>query len=207
MAINELKTGDNTPRTKVLANGAIYDMDAKRIVALKPELAVKNTQITASRASEMLANRIEAKRNTIARAAQDAVQSSRLVKAHGSAAWLAEIAQAQMSIATTPDAGVAATKAADWLVNNAGLGERQAVEAGGTVSLGGVADLVAELAGFASSVAALVSGQNRDGFDNNNYPHHSPGVDSSGAAVVVDAAGVVDADAGQAGGEGEGERG
>ena len=116
-----------------------------------------NKAFTSVSASLAVAERIEQKRNTIAAAAQAAVQSSSLVKAHGSAAWIAEIAQAQMQIATTPDAGVASTKAADWLVTNAGLGERQAVEAGGAVSLGGVADLVAELAAFASSVAGLVA--------------------------------------------------
>ena len=202
MAINELKTGDNV---RIYANGAVFDKDKGRIVAMRPELAVKSTQITQKSSGELLAIRLANKRDTIAAAAQAAVQSSSLVKAHGSAAWIAEIAQAQMAIATTPDAGVASTKAADWLVNNAGLGERQAVDASGSVSLGGVADLVAELAAFASSVAGLVVASGGNGFDNSNYQKHSPVVVDGSASSATDAAGVVDVDARQAGAQKEGE--
>ena len=157
MDINQLKQGDNI---RVYANGAVFDNDKGRIVAMRPELAVKNTQITPKSSGELLAIRLQGKRDTIAAAALAAVQSSSLVKAHGSAAWIAEIAQAQMAIATTPDAGVASTKAADWLVNNTGLSERQAVDGGSSGGVvAGVAALVAELAAFASSIGTLA----RDG--------------------------------------------
>lgn len=65
-----------------------------------------------------------AKKHALVKAsAQASVQDGRLVGKFGGWAWLAEVTQNQMAIATTPDAGKAATLAATWLVNNAGLAE------------------------------------------------------------------------------------
>lgn len=67
--VNQLRHVENDtekPNTRVLSNGAIYDMDKKRIVALKPELASKNVQITSETASAMQARRYEVQRERIA---------------------------------------------------------------------------------------------------------------------------------------------
>lgn len=87
--------------------------------------------ITADNSRAMLERRREKKQEVIQRAANQAVQSNTTRGEFGGQAWIAEIASVQMMIATTPDAGQAATKAADWLINNAGLGERQRDEASG----------------------------------------------------------------------------
>lgn len=87
--------------------------------------------ITTETAGMMQARRRELKQQAIARAANEAVQSNAVRNNYGDAAWIAEIASVQMMIATTPDAGQAATKAADWLITNAGIGERQRDEVGG----------------------------------------------------------------------------
>lgn len=69
--------------------------------------------------------RIEKKRALIRAAAQQAVENGNLKQQYKGWAWLAEVAQTQMRIATTPEAGKASTLAAGWLVDNAGLSEKQ----------------------------------------------------------------------------------
>lgn len=58
---------------KVLKNGAIYDTDKKRIVAVKPELAEKNTQITSENARALQARRQEIARERVIAGANAAV--------------------------------------------------------------------------------------------------------------------------------------
>lgn len=100
--------------------------------------SVGGVSITSANAHEMHAKRLAKKHATIRAAAQAAVESPTLISRFGKAAWLAEIAQVQHAIATTPDAP-AATRAASWLVRHAGLDEiaqtaQAAVDASVTVS-------------------------------------------------------------------------
>lgn len=46
-------------RTRILKNGAVYDEDKGRIIAMRPELATKNTQITAENTGEYRRQRQE----------------------------------------------------------------------------------------------------------------------------------------------------
>lgn len=128
MSTNTPIQSDVTPRTRTLSNGAVYDLDKGRIVA---NPGGGKHAITSDNAREMVKARIERKRAIVQAAAQDAVQSQRLNDKYGDAAWIAEVTQAQMILATTPDAGKASTIAAEWLVNNAGMGEKIAKDAEG----------------------------------------------------------------------------
>ena len=68
--------------------------------------------------------RLEKKRALVRSAAQNAVQRGDLTQKYKGWAWLAEVTETQMQIATTPEAGKASTMAAGWLVDNAGLSEK-----------------------------------------------------------------------------------
>jgi hypothetical protein len=198
MAVNTLSKADLPDNIRLYKNGALFDKNKGRIVGIRPDLAEKNTQITPQNSGDLLAIRLDKKRNTIQKAAQAAVQSSALKLAHGSDAWIAEIAQAQMMVATTPDAGVASTKAAEWLINNAGLGERQAVAGDNSGTLGALSDVIGALSAFAGSIAGLVAD---NAFDNSNYHNQSSSVVDADA-VPVDS-GSVDGDTVQASDTGE----
>jgi len=106
--------------TKTLSNGAVYDMDKKRIV--------KGATLSSDTAREMVQARVQKKREVIAQSAQEAVENGDLTVRYGAEAWLAEVTQAQMRLATTPDAGKASTLAATWLVDNTGMSEKHAKE-------------------------------------------------------------------------------
>lgn len=117
MAVNQLINTDTLPNTRILRNGAVQDVATGRIVAM-PEL-------TRAKALDMVRSRVERKRAIVAAAAQDAVSRGDLRGKYGDEAWIAEVTQAQMQIATTPDAGKSAVMAAGWLMDHAGMGERQ----------------------------------------------------------------------------------
>lgn len=123
MEVNKPISSDMTPRTKVLGNGTVTDMATGRILAGPP--------LSPDKARDMVASRVAKKRAAVQAAALEAVQSQSLLNKYGNEAWIAEVTQAQMQLATTPDAGKASTIAADWLVNNSGMGERQQQAEGG----------------------------------------------------------------------------
>jgi len=79
--------------------------------------------ITTETAHEMHAARLAKKRRLIRAALADGVQDAELRRRFGKQAWLAEVAQTQQAISTTPDAGVAATRAAEFLLLHTGLAE------------------------------------------------------------------------------------
>lgn len=62
--------------TKVLRNGAIYDTEKGRIVAMRPELATESTQITKANASALQARRVEIARERVIAGANAAVAAS-----------------------------------------------------------------------------------------------------------------------------------
>ena len=117
-------TEDN--KIRVLSNGALFDTEKKRIVGLKPELAKKNVQITSENAAEFVARRVERKREIIAQAANEAVERDDYKLKYGGDAWIAAITEAQYIKATTPD-DPKATDAARFLLQEAGISERQAI--------------------------------------------------------------------------------
>jgi hypothetical protein len=113
--------------TTVAKNGAVRDLATGRIVA--------GPMLSHDQARGMVASRVAKKRAAVQASALEAVQSGYLRGKYGDEAWIAEVTQAQMTLATTPDAGKASTIAAEWLINNSGMGERQAeVEAQQTVT-------------------------------------------------------------------------
>ena len=128
MARNKLvKVAEQTAEYRTTANGSKQDIATGRIIAgplLSPDVA-----------RGMVASRVAKKRAAVQASALEAVQSGYLRGKYGDEAWIAEVTQAQMTLATTPDAGKASTIAAEWLINNSGMGERQAeVEAQQTVT-------------------------------------------------------------------------
>jgi len=110
------------PRTKVLKNGAVYDLDRKRIVANPGGgTAAFGTQ-QAAMARERKA---ELKRETIAAAANEAVERRGYGKRYGSLAFVAEIASVMQRKATTQD-DPKAVDAARFLLQETGLSDKQA---------------------------------------------------------------------------------
>lgn len=145
---------------RVYKNGAIFDKDKGRIVALRQDLAEKNTQITVHNTSEMAARRLEKKRDAIIRGANAVVAEGG--KFDGSDMDFVEaVAEAQAIKALNPD-DPKSTDAARFLLQEAGLADKQA-QATPADAIGAAADLVRELAAFAAAV---------HGFDNNNYSKH-----------------------------------
>ena len=136
-------TDTEEPQVRILANGAKQDIATGKIVG--------GAVLTRDNARDMVRARVEKKRAVIAQAAQEAVQNGALVGRYGDSAWLAEVAQAQYTLATTPDAGKSAVMAASWLVEHSGMGEPK----GKDTDDGGVtaaADLVRALADFAAAI-------------------------------------------------------
>jgi hypothetical protein len=150
MATNTLMTGDLPPNIRVYKNGALYDTDKGRIVGIRPELATKNTQITAQNTGDFLAKRLDKKRNTIIAAANEAVESNDLRIRYGDMAFVADISRVMHMKATTPD-DPKAVDAARFLLQESGLSDKQAAQQQ-PPSVGDVAGLVSALASFVSAV-------------------------------------------------------
>lgn len=115
---------DEQGKLRTLANGAIYDMERHRIVKAAPK-----PFITKDNAAEMQKRAVEKKRVVMARAANSAVQDSRLIAEYGDMAHVAERAITLQSLATTPEAGKAAVMAHQALVRDTGMDERLAQQA------------------------------------------------------------------------------
>lgn len=143
-----VETTDIQPRTKVLSNGAVYDMVTKRIVG-----GAITTQFTPQNAREMQSKAIAKKREVAAAAANLEVQDERALL-FGDYAYLAESAINMQRLATSPEAGKAAVMAAQWLVTNTGVDEKQQQEQQGQQMADGVTDLLNALASFVSSVSS-----------------------------------------------------
>jgi len=114
---------DKPPNVRVLKNGAIYDMDKKRIT----DATGITTKITSENAPQMQALAIAKKRLVMNHAANRDV-SPALIAEYGSYAHVAERAIVLQQIATTPEAGKAAVMAHHALTTDTGMGERQAIQ-------------------------------------------------------------------------------
>ena len=113
-------------KIRVLKNGALFDTEKKRIVGMDKSKAQVNTLITSDNAADMVARRVERKREIIAQAANSAVERDDYKLQYGSDAWIASIAEAQYIKATTPD-DPKATDAARFLLTEAGIADKQSI--------------------------------------------------------------------------------
>ena len=150
--------------TKILSNGAVYDMEKKRIVA---NPGGGKYAITSENASEFHAKRQEKKRAVIAAAAAEAVENDTLRRTHGDEAWIAAIAQAQYLKATTPD-DPKSTDAARFLLQETGLSDARQQPATPAESVG---DILRELAAVAREIADATRRDNADIVDGTATTH------------------------------------
>jgi hypothetical protein len=119
-----LPVTDAEPRTKILKNGAVYDLDKGRIVA---NPGGGTAAIRSDNASEYHAKRQERKREVMIAAANEAVQRDDW-RAHGDLAYVAAIADTAMMIATTPDSPKA-IEAGRFLLRETGLAQEDTTQA------------------------------------------------------------------------------
>lgn len=87
------------PNLRTLKNGAIYDMDKKRIVSSKDV----TTKITTDNAVLYQSQRLERKREVARAAANEAVERDDWKVAYGDMAYIAAITETAMRKATTAD--------------------------------------------------------------------------------------------------------
>jgi len=110
---------DNERGTKVLRNGAVYDMGKHRIVA---NPGGGTTAITKQTASDMAEIRRQRKQQLLEAGAASAVQRGDLRLAHGDDAWIVEIGSNMQVKATTQD-DPKAVEAARFLFQETGRAE------------------------------------------------------------------------------------
>lgn len=156
---------DVIPKTKVLANGAVYDLEKKRIIA---NPGGGSHAITSERASEFAQLRRERKQAVIQATANSAVENGKYRASYGDDAWIAAITEAQYIKATTPD-DPKSTDAARFLFTEAGISDKQ--QANGPDNMPSSA-VLAQLAQFAADVVAPLIAQRENGFDNYTYRNH-----------------------------------
>ncbi len=110
---------------RVGKNGALYDMDKKRFVGVRPDLATGAlTMINSENAAEYQLRAVVNKRLVMMQAANAEVPAE-LVAQYGAYAHVAERAQTLQRIASSPEAGKAAVMAHDALVRDTGMSEKQ----------------------------------------------------------------------------------
>ncbi len=113
---------------RVGKNGALYDMDKKRFVGVRPDLATGAlTMINSENAAEYQLRAVVNKRLVMMQAANAEVPAE-LIAQYGAYAHVAERAQTLQRIASSPEAGKAAVMAHDALIRDTGMGEKQQVE-------------------------------------------------------------------------------
>lgn len=160
---------EQAQNTKILANGALYDMDRKRIVSMRPDLATKNTQITPANAGVLQAQRMINKRAALAAGAQRVLEQSGRVPS-GDLDFVSAIGEALMASATDPS-NRQQVRAAELLIRETGLSEAR--EQAQPVSPGQAADIIGALAQFAAAITGGDVGS-VDGIviDNYSYRNH-----------------------------------
>ncbi len=152
MGRNKPITAELPVNHKIYKNGAVFDMDKGRIVAMVPELAEKSTQITPESSGALLARKVERKRAILAASALSAVERGDLRLAYGDDAWIAEIGQAMQRKATNID-DPKMVDAARFLMKETGNADDNT---GNTADvLGGLSELVRELAAFARAMPVI----------------------------------------------------
>ena len=165
--------GEIETKTKVLKNGAVYDLERKRIVS--------GAVLSSADAAQMASRKQERKREAIARGANAVVAEGG--KFDGTDLDFVEaIAEAQAIKALNPD-DPKSTDAARFLLQEAGLAEKR--DAGAQVA--DIMDANANVLRELSRLAAQI--QPANGIDNSNYRKHD----------VID----VEPDAGEQGEQGD----
>lgn len=145
------------------------DRDNKGRFLRLPEGA--NPPISSANARDMVQRRIEKKRARLVAGANAVIAEGGKFDGRGGD-FVEAIGEALTITALNPDSSQQ-VKAAEFLFREAGISERQAVEAGGSPSLDGVASLVAELAAFASSIGGLLAQSGADGYAFDKSPYHN----------------------------------
>ncbi len=145
---------------KIYKNGAVFDTEKGRIVAMRPELAVKNTQITTANTGEMLARRLDRKREAIIRGA-NAVAAEGGKYDGTDLDFIEAIAEAQTIKALNPD-DPKSTDAARFILQESGLAEAKQVQA---TPAEAVTDILREVASIAASLAHMTGVDNREVID------------------------------------------
>jgi hypothetical protein len=148
--------------TKVLKNGAVYDMVTKRIVS---NPGGGHAAITKETSSEMRARAQEKKRELLQAAAADAVERGDLRQLHGKDAWIVEIGQAMQRKATNIE-DPKMVDAARFLFQETGLSDKQAQEQTAQTVTHTIDPEVVRL------LAQIQAMQAENGFDNSNYQQH-----------------------------------
>lgn len=131
-------------RYKVLSNGAVYDLQEKRIV--------KGAALSSADASALAARKAELRRAVVREAANEAVQRGDYKARFGDLAFVAAITETQMLKATTPD-DPKSTEAARWVMRESGEGEEVA-KADSTVQMSEVRGLLRDIAEAARQIEA-----------------------------------------------------
>lgn len=141
--------------TKTLSNGAVYDLDKKKIVS--------GAMLTSDTARDMVRAREEKRIRLYNEGAKRAVLDPQLIRDFGDDAHIVERGMTLQTIASTPDAGKAAVMAAQHLDKAQGL-VADKVDADSQAP-----DLVqSALLGLIGAVMDKVHGG-----DNNNYRKHN----------------------------------
>ena len=181
MAINTLEKGD-VGTVVMRKNGVLQDTKTGRFVkGGKPTTAIASP----SQGRELAQLRVDRKRLAVQQAANEAVESGDLRTRYGDMAFVAEITKTAMMKATTPD-DPKAIDAARFILQEAGVSDKQASQEQASQTIGAVADLVQALASFA--------------FDNSNYRKHDNDVIDADTAQATDEGGEDEADKGGGGG-------
>ena len=153
---------------RVYKNGAIFDKDKGRIVALRPELAEKNTQITKENTSEMAARRLEKKRSRIEAGAMAAVEEKLPDAFTGDDGdWIEAVAQQVAHKALDPN-DPKQVDAARFLLQEAGLSDARQQPATPAEAVG---DILRELAAVAREIAEATRRDDADIVDGTATTH------------------------------------
>lgn len=147
---------------KIYKNGAVFDTEKGRIVAMRPELAQKNTTITRENTAEYLSKRLDKKRARIEAGAMAAVSEKMPDAFTGDDGdWIEAVAQ-QVAYKALDKLDPKQVDAARFLFTEAGIAEqRQPVQ-------GGAAEAVTDILREVASIAAALA----HGYDNYNYRKH-----------------------------------
>ena len=121
---------------RVLSNGAIYDLDQKRIVAMRPDLAERNTQITSETAGDYQAKWQEKKHEAMRRAANRVAEQGGSVDGNfysGDFAYVEAIGEAMTMKALTVN-DPKAVDAARFIYKETGISDDHAPASGNTTN-------------------------------------------------------------------------
>lgn len=151
--VGSLMEENQDTRYKTLKNGAVYDMEEKRIVS--------GAVLTSDGARALVQKREESRRAAVRAVANQNPKAAALAAAHGDLAYIAAITESAMVKATNP-ADPKMIEAANWITRVAG--DDFGTDSGGDSSVEEVRGILRDLAGLARAVLEARAVE-----DNNNY--------------------------------------